>query len=249
MEQAGTRSIREAASAVRQAHYLTVFTGAGVSTESGIPPFRGPDGLWSRYNPRYLELSYFHRHPLECWRVIKEIFYDFFAAAEPNQAHRVLARLEERGLLKALITQNIDNLHQQAGSKRVIELHGSSQTLTCTACGKTVPADPCYLDRLPPSCGCGGLLKPGCIFFGEDIPASAWNESLRAIEQTDLLMVIGSTGEVYPAASLPYQAASRGARIVEINPSASSYTRSITDIFIPLAAGAALPEIERLLDG
>ncbi len=249
MEQADTRSISEAADALRQARYLTVFTGAGVSAESGIPPFRGPDGLWSRYNPTHLELAYFHRHPLECWRVIKEIFYDFFAAAEPNQAHRVLALFEERGLLKALITQNIDNLHQQAGSKQVIELHGSSRTLTCTACGKTVPADPCCLERLPPTCGCGGLLKPGCIFFGEDIPAAAWNESLRAIERTDVLMVIGSTGEVYPAASLPYQAASGGARIVEINPSASNYTHSITDIFIPLAAGAALPAIERLLDG
>ena len=103
-------AIREAARILRSSSYLVAFTGAGISVESGVPPFRGPDGLWSSYDPKYLELSCLHQYPEECWRILKEIFYEHFAAAEPNEAHRVLARLEQRGLLKAVITQNIDSV-------------------------------------------------------------------------------------------------------------------------------------------
>jgi NAD-dependent deacetylase len=103
-------SIQQAVQLIRDARHLVAFTGAGISVESGVPPFRGPNGLWSSYDPKYLELSYFHRHPDECWRILKEIFYEHFAAARPNDAHRVLAYLEKRNLLKALITQNIDSV-------------------------------------------------------------------------------------------------------------------------------------------
>jgi len=126
--------LEQAADALRRAKRAVAFTGAGISVESGIPPFRGPDGLWSRYDPQVLDLSYFHAHPLESWQVIKEIFYDYFGRARPNEAHKALARLEQAGYLQGVITQNIDNLHQEAGSRHVVEYHGTSRYLTCTAC-------------------------------------------------------------------------------------------------------------------
>jgi len=233
---------------ILDARYLTAFTGAGISVESGIPPFRGPGGLWSRYDPQTLELSYFHRHPKEAWPVIREIFYDHFQQAQPNEAHRVLARLEERGLLKVLITQNIDNLHYLAGSKKIVEFHGNSRQLLCTSCGKVVPADPKLLTDLPPRCGCGGLLKPDFIFFGENIPAKALQESSQAVRRTDVMLVVGSTGEVYPAAGLPQEAAHHGAQIIEINPSPSNFTSTITRVFIQMKAAEALPLIEEALE-
>lgn len=242
-------AIRETVNLIRDARHLIAFTGAGISVESGVPPFRGANGLWSTYDPKYLELSYFHRHPDECWGILKEIFYEHFAAARPNDAHRVLARLEQQGLLKATITQNIDNLHQLAGSKRVIEFHGNTRDLLCLSCGAITAADPVLLDNLPPRCSCGGILKPACVFFGEAIPQEAWFESRREIQAADLILIVGSTGEVYPAASLPHQAAEKGARIVEINPEQSNFTHTITDLSIPLPAGDAMKRIEGLLNG
>ena len=232
---------------IQSANHLIAFTGAGISVESGVPPFRGPGGLWSSYNPRYLELSYFRRHPDRCWNILKEIFYEHFAKAKPNDAHRVLAQQEELGLVKAIITQNIDNLHQLAGSKRVIEFHGNTRDLACMACGQIIEASPERLKVLPPRCDCGGVLKPDCIFFGEGIPQKAWLESRLEIEAADVLLIIGSTGEIYPAAGLPYQAAENGAKIIEINPEESNFTNTITDLFIALPAGRAMNRIEELL--
>jgi NAD-dependent deacetylase len=239
--------IQEAVQIIRDARHLVAFSGAGISVESGVPPFRGPNGLWSSYNPKYLELSYFHRHPERCWRILKEIFYEHFAAARPNDAHRVLAQLEAQGLLKAVITQNIDNLHQLAGSKKVIEFHGNTRNLLCLNCGKVTAANPEALELLPPRCSCGGILKPDCIFFGEAIPEEAWVESRREIQTADVVLIVGSTGEVYPAASLPHQAAENGARIIEINPKESNFTQTITDVFIALPAGKAMNRVEEIL--
>jgi NAD-dependent deacetylase len=239
--------LQKAVTVIQNSHHLVAFTGAGISVESGVPPFRGPHGLWSSYDPKYLELSYLHRYPDKCWRILKEIFYEYFAAAKPNDAHRVLAKLEELGLLKAVITQNIDNLHQLAGSRRVIEFHGNTRDLRCLNCGKITAADPKLLEVLPPRCTCNGILKPDCIFFGEEIPQIAWLESQVEIEAADALLIIGSTGEVFPAASLPYQAAGKAARIVEINPEDSNFTNAISDVFIPLPAGEAMNGIEGLL--
>jgi NAD-dependent deacetylase len=240
-------NLREAVAVIINSRHLVAFTGAGISVESGVPPFRGSDGLWSSYDPKYLELSYFHRHPDKCWRILKEIFYEHFATAQPNDSHHVLARLEARGLLKAVITQNIDNLHQLAGSKNVIEFHGNTRDLLCLGCGEITGANPELLGVLPPRCSCGGILKPDCIFFGEQIPQNAWFESRRQIEAADVVLIVGSTGEVYPAASLPHQAAERGARIIEINPEQSNFTHTITDLFIALPAGRAMIRIEGIL--
>ncbi len=226
-------AISQAAEALRRAQRAVAFTGAGISVESGIPPFRGPEGLWSRYDPQVLDLDYFFAHPRASWEVIKEIFYDFFGKAKPNPAHFACARLEAAGVLAGVITQNIDNLHQEAGSRRVIEYHGTSRWLTCTQCGHKVEAQPELLAELPPRCPrCGGLLKPDFIFFGEPIPAeaqaAAWEETRRA----DVWVVVGTTGEVYPAALLPIAAKEHGATIIEINVRPSNYTHQITDIFL-----------------
>jgi NAD-dependent deacetylase len=240
--------ILAAASLLRAARHLTAFTGAGISVESGIPAFRGPGGLWARHDPRTLELSYFRSHPRECWEVLRELFYDHLSQAQPNEAHRVLARWEARGLLKAVITQNIDNLHTRAGCRRVIEFHGHTRTLSCLACGKAVPAESADLTTLPPRCPCGGVLKPDLVFFGEDIPATARQTAEEEIQQTDVLLVIGSTGEVYPAASLPYRAAELGARIIEINPMPSAFTKAIQTLLLSMPAGEALTGLDRALE-
>lgn len=230
-----------AATAIRDARRVTAFTGAGVSVESGIPPFRGEGGLWSRYDPVFLEIGHFRAHPRSSWALIKEIFYDYFGAAEPNAAHRGLATLEQQGRLQCVITQNIDNLHQEAGSREVCEFHGTSHELVCEGCGGRRAAPEVDLSQLPPACpGCGGVLRPAFVFFGEPIPEQAMVRSLAEAQASDLFLVIGTTGEVMPACSIPFLAKRNGATIVEINPRRSSYTAQITDIFLQDAATAAM---------
>ncbi len=231
--------IEKAADLIRRAEYCTAFTGAGISVESGVPPFRGENGLWNRYDPMVLDLGYFHRNPEKSWPVIKEIFYRHFRTAEPNGAHLLLAELEEEGILKSLITQNIDDLHYRAGNRKVVEYHGNSRQLICTSCGKKVEANEHTIAGDPPRCDCGGIFKPDFIFFGESIPAEALRQSDEDTERTDCMILIGTTGEVYPAAMIPQLASQRGATIIEINPSESNYTKSITDVYMPLNAGEA----------
>lgn len=233
--------------AIGGARYLTAFTGAGVSVESGVPPFRGREGLWNRYDPKVLDIEFFTTHPEACWPVIREIFYDHFGKATPNAAHQVLAHLEQQGRLKCLITQNIDDLHHKAGSKRVIEYHGNSRELVCTSCGKRYAASAVDLANLPPRCTCSSILKPDFVFFGEGIPPQAILEAEEAVELTDVMLLIGTTGEVYPAASLPRLASDRGALIIEINPEPSLYSDEISDIVISLPAAVAMAAIEKRL--
>ncbi len=225
-------SIERAASLIRRSSYLVAFTGAGISVESGIPAFRGDEGLWNRYDPRTLEIGYFLAHPLESWKVIREIFYDHFGRAEPNDAHRALAVLEREGRLRALITQNIDNLHQKAGSRDVIEFHGNSQKLLCLDCGERRAAVEKDLEVLPPHCGCGGLLKPDFVFFGEGIPEQASSRAFAEAKRADVFLLIGTTGEVMPANMLPHDAKRHGASIIEVNTEPSLYTDRVTDIFL-----------------
>ena len=232
---------------IAESRKAAAFTGAGISVESGIPTFRGPEGLWSRYDPQVLDLGYFYEHPRESWEVIREIFYDYMGAkARPNAAHKLLAELERRGKLQGVITQNIDNLHQEAGSRYVVEFHGTAQTLLCTECGDRTPFTEHDLDTLPPLCKkCGGLLKPDFIFFGEGIPPQAYQASMALAETADLLLVIGTTGEVMPASMIPYEA--RQARVIEINVQPSAYTEHRTDLFLQAKATEAAKELaERL---
>ncbi len=241
--------LEKAAALIRESDYTIAFTGAGISVESGVPPFRGENGIWSRYNPRSLELGYFYEYPLESWLVIRELFYNFFGHALANPAHHALAGFERKGLLKSIITQNIDNLHQQAGSTEVYEFHGNSQKLVCLQCNNHfVPAD-IDLEDLPPRCNCGGLIKPDFIFFGENIPMEAYHRSIEAARNAQLVLVIGSTGEVMPAAQMPYLAKQNGASIIEVNPERSKFTHTITDIHLAGKAGEAMADLYRAVTG
>ena len=243
-------SAAAAARALENARYAVAFTGAGISVESGIPPFRGPGGLWSRYDPGFLEIGYFRRQPGDSWKLIKEIFYDFFGTARPNAAHLGLAELERRGLLQEVITQNIDNLHQEAGSGVVHEFHGTCSYLKCSRCGHRLPARKVKLEPLPPYCdACGGVLRPDFVFFGEAIPEPANSNSFAAARKADLFLVVGTTGEIMPASLIPHLAKENGALIVEINPQPSNYTDTITDIFLHEKATIAVEAILQNLGG
>jgi NAD-dependent deacetylase len=236
----------EAIRLLKQSKYTTAFTGAGISVESGIPPFRGSGGIWDKYDPGMLEISYFKANPKEAWVVIKEIFYDFFGKAEPNKAHRILAEMERKGLISVTITQNIDNLHQEAGCRKVYEFHGNSKRLICLACHKTYFLGEISIDHLPPDCRiCGGLLKPDFVFFGEPIPQMALSASYEAAINSDVFLIIGTTGEVMPANQIPFMAKENGASIIEINPEPSHYTERITDLFLK---GKAVEMMEKIGD-
>ncbi|MCP5047449.1 MAG: NAD-dependent deacylase [bacterium] len=238
--------ISQAAELIRNSKHTTVFTGAGISVESGIPPFRGKGGLWNTYDPAKLEISYFHAHPAECWGILKEIFYDLFGKAAPNDAHKGVAELEQKGYAKAVITQNIDNLHQEAGSKTVYEFHGTSRLLRCMTCYTPFEAQQISLEKLPPMCRvCMGLLKPDFIFFGEGIPKEVSFQSFYEAQIADVFLVIGTTGEVMPACEIPFRAKKNGAKIIEINPEPSNFTPGATDIFL---RGKATEMMNRIVE-
>jgi len=235
---------KQAAKAIKSANHVVGFTGAGISVESGIPPFRGKDGLWSKYDPAFLAVSYFSQRPKESWALIKEIFYDFFGQAKPNAAHYGLAAMEQNGLIQAIVTQNIDNLHYEAGSKTVYEFHGTSQYLICSSCGKRYHVSEIDLDNLPPLCtGCGHVLKPDFVFFGEPIPEQVNRASFHEAEVADVFLLIGTTGEIMPASMIPHIAKRNGAVIIEVNPKKSNYTNSITDIFLQEKAAEAMTRL------
>jgi len=228
------QEINKAAEAIRNATFVSAFTGAGISVESGIPPFRGSSGLWDKYDPQLLELNYFMQYPEASWRVIKEIFFDTFSTARPNRAHLVLAEMEKAGYLQAIVTQNIDNMHQVAGSTVVHEFHGSSRDLVCTKTGEKIPVAHADLDAIPPiHPATGGLLKPDFIFFGEAIPMQAFQDSVEAASKSDVFLIIGTTGEVMPASQIPRIAKDNGATMIEVNIDPSNFTTGITDIFLP----------------
>lgn len=243
-----TRLIEKAARILAEAENCYVFTGSGISVESGIPSFRGPEGLWSQYDPKVLDLSFFKMNPLESWQAIKEIFYNFMGKARPNPAHTVLAKLEDAGIVKGIITQNIDNLHHLAGSKNVVEFHGNSRKLVCLSCGAYYDASEEMFQSLPPRCNCSGILKPDFVFFSESIPPDALARSEEITRIADVIVVMGTTGEVYPAASIPQMASSNGAIIIEINIEKSNFTGIITDLFIKRKASEVMEDILKLLD-
>lgn len=242
------KNIEEAAELILNQTHVTGFTGAGVSVESGIPPFRGENGLWNKYDPGILDLDYFYSNPLDSWKVIKEIFYDFFGSAKPNRAHYALAEMEKMNLIRAVITQNIDNLHQEAGSTTVYEFHGNSRKLECQKCNVKYDASEEIISELPPRCPkCQTVLKPDFIFFGEMIPEYAYMKAVEEAKKADIFLVIGSTGEVVPASMIPSMAKQNGVRIIEVNPSRSLFTDSVTDIFLQGKATEVMDELLTLL--
>lgn len=242
--------IENAAFRLRNAKRAVAFTGAGISVDSGIPPFRGEDGIWAKYDPSFLELDTFLRAPAESWMVIKEIFYDAFDKAEPNSAHRMLAKLEKEGYITGVITQNIDHLHQAAGNEHVIEFHGNNQFLTCLQCKRRVKVKPGIFNVFPPKCAeCGSVLKPEFVFYGEDIPQRAFDAAYEQTRFADVWLVIGTTGEVMPACAMPIEAKRNRAKIIEINTQPSQFTDTITDIFLQGKASDVLEALYKVLHG
>ena len=219
---------------------ITVLTGAGISAGSGIPTFRGAaDSLWERYRPEDLATPRaFANDPELVWR-----WYDWrrglIAAARPNAAHEALAALQDKAQV-TLVTQNVDGLHQRAGSRGVIEFHGSIWTLRCTGCGKSGEDLRAPLP-IPPMCGdCGALLRPGVVWFGEGIDPQVMGRAAAAAADCELMLVVGTAGAVYPAAGLVSTARARGARVLEFNLEPGGVTH-LADLFVPGDATLTLP--------
>ncbi len=239
----------EAARIVKDSSHLIALTGAGISVESGIPDFRSAGGLWEKYDPaEYATIDAFRANPVKIWDMIFDMT-DITRNARPNPAHEALAKLERMDRLKHIITQNIDNLHQEAGSTKVIEYHGNASRLECLSCSSSYPADEFEITGTPPECfECGAILKPSVIFFGEMIPRDALIDSQALAESSDAVLVVGTSAIVYPASSIPYIAKQRGARIVEMNLEQTGLTLSITDVFIQGRVGETLPKLLECLE-
>ena len=225
---------------IRQSCWAAALTGAGVSTDAGIPDFRSPAGLWSDpLTMARLSAWGFRLSPKQFYETAFKLLPSLLAA-RPTQTHRLLVRLEQAGKLRWIITQNIDGLHQAAGSTSVIELHGSYRQCRCTRCGHNVglaevlaqgnPKD------LPPRCHCGGILKPDLVLFGDPLPQEVFARALEVVKRCDLLMVLGSSLVVYPAAELPRRAREAGAKIIIVNREATPYDE-IADVVLHIELG------------
>ncbi len=237
----------ELAELLRRCQVAAALTGAGISVESGIPSFRGVHGLWTRYNPmEYAHIQAFLDNPAKVWGMLRELD-ELIRQARPNPAHHALATLEKMSKLKGIITQNVDNLHQAAGSKNVIEFHGNARRFVCLRCRRQI--DPATLDfsQTPLYCSCGGLIKPDIVFFGEEIPPAANRAAFDLAEACDLMLVIGTSAAVMPANFLPKAAKNHGAVIVEINLEPTELTRRFTDYFLEGSASQILSETVALL--
>ena len=239
--------LKEAAHLIKNARYGVVFTGAGVSVESGIAPFTGAGGLWNQYDPKFIEINFFLSDPKRSWEEMKKIFFTDMDEASPNKAHEVIAKLEQKGFVKGVITQNIDGLHQKAGSCNVQEFHGTIKTLSCSACGRKYQLEEVDISQVPPHCFCGRVLKPDFVFYGEGIPSLAYQKSLEMAENADVMIIVGTAGQVMPACSLPLTAKQFGAKIIEINPQPSAFTETITDYYFPQKATEFFSELAKEL--
>jgi len=227
---------------LREASSVAALTGAGISAESGIPTFRGAGGLWREFRAEDLATpEAFARDPRLVWE-----WYDWrrglIARAEPNAGHRALAELERRAGRFTLITQNVDGLHDRAGSRNVLKVHGDIWMVRCTACGRETRDDRVPLPELPPRCECGGLLRPGVVWFGEPLPDNVWLEAERATRQASVFLVIGTAAVVYPAAGLVPLAKAAGAKVIEINLDETPYSAQV-DCSLRGRAGELLPEV------
>ena len=236
-------SVEHLAKLIVEAQPCVVLTGAGVSTESGIPDFRSRTGIWRRYDPmEYATIDAFRRDPAKVW--------DFYAKrlailadARPNAAHVVLAELERDGLVEAVITQNVDRLHQAAGSRRVIEVHGSIRSASCLACGHREEYERVLeLGPVPACVECGAVLKPDVVMFGELLPAEAIDEASGLSGSAGLLLVVGSSLEVHPVAGLPDVALRSGARLAIVNRGSTPYDAH-ADVRIDASAGDTLTAV------
>ena len=227
---------------LQQARSVAVLTGAGVSAESGVPTFRDTNGLWNQYRVQDLATpSAFARDPKVVWE-----WYNWrrgvLAEVKPNAGHYALAELEKRLPAFTLITQNVDGLHELAGSRNVLALHGSVWSVRCIACRRESMDKRIPMPEIPPRCECGGLLRPGVVWFGEALPTKIWKAAEAAARAADLFLVIGTSAVVYPAAGLAQLAKSSGARMVEINIAETPLSGEI-DQFLQGPSGELLPQL------
>ena len=228
---------------------VCVLTGAGVSQESGVPTFRGPDGLWRQFRVEDLATpEAFARDPLLVWE-----WYawrrELIDRAQPNAAHRALADLEQRiaaqpGGQFTLLTQNVDGLHERAGSRHVLRLHGSLWHLRCSDCDQEREDRSVPLNPFPPRCNCSALLRPAVVWFGEPLPEQEWSQAARAAAQAEVFLVVGTSALVHPAASLPLVARQNGARLVEINP-VSTPLSDLADCIVRGTAAETLGKLRK----
>lgn len=244
--------IHKTARLIAEARHIVALTGAGISVESGIPPFRGPGGLWEKFDPMEVgHIQSFMRDPEKVWRLLISEMREVLAAARPNPAHLGLARLEAMGILKTVITQNVDGLHQMAGSRDVVEFHGNFAWLQCLNCGGRVRTVDVDLSRMPPRCECGGIFRPECVFFGEMIPPADLDRSQIASSTCDLMLVVGCSAVVQPAAYMPVIARQSGAAVIEINPEPTPLTGRTSAFLIQGKAGPTMKkivaEVERIM--
>ncbi len=237
------RLFREAAETLRARGRAVALTGAGISVESGIPAFRGSQGMWEKYDPmEYATIGAFRKDPEKVWGMLSEMV-DLLSRAVPNPAHLGLAEMERRGVLRTVITQNVDGLHQAAGSRRVIEFHGNAEELICLSCWKRYPARVKIREGIPPRCACGKILKPNLVLFGEPIPWEAQEEAETEAKRCSVLLVIGMSAQVAPACDIPLLSKRSGAVIIEINPEETLLTGSVTDLYIRENAGYAVSRL------
>ncbi len=216
----------------------TALTGAGISTESGIPPFRGKGGLWEKYDPMEVaHIDSFLQDPEKVWNLLFKDMKDVLDKATPSDSHKGLAKLEELGILKTIITQNVDGLHQMAGNRDVIEFHGNMAWQRCMECDAHFKTSKVKITEIPPRCDCGGILRPNAVLFGEMIPQEALWRSRQVATDCDVMLVIGTSAVVQPAALMPVVAKESGAKIIEINPESTLLTGDISDYLIKGPAG------------
>jgi NAD-dependent deacetylase len=247
MTTATDAALAEAAVLLCRARAGIAFTGAGISVESGIPHFRGEGGLWTKFDPyKVAHIDTFRKDPAQYWTYSRN---HRRTDAQPNPAHRALVELEQAGHLRAVVTQNTDGLHQQAGSGRVIELHGSSHEVVCLDCEARLPRD--QADRMNhehcpprcPSCG-GGFLKPTVVLFGEALPVDALRDAQALAMAADVVLIVGSSLQVYPAAGIPRLAREHGAELCIVNAEPTPFDR-MAAVVINGKAGEILPQVVR----
>lgn len=229
---------------VRSAKSIAVLTGAGISAESGVPTFRGPGGLWRQYRPEDLATpEAFARDPKLVWE-----WYSWrrslIADTKPNTGHCALVELEQRAQRFTLVTQNVDGLHDRAGSRTPLKVHGDLWQVRCVTCGTERRDERLEFPELPPRCECGGLLRPAVVWFGETLPLDVLDAAERACADADLMLVVGTSAVVWPAAGLVPLAKNNGARVIEVNLEETPFSGSL-DCCLRGKAGEVLPELIR----
>ena len=236
------QALKKATKILSQSRLTIALTGAGISVESGIPPFRGPGSLWEGLDPMdFSHIDAFTKNPARVWEVLVKRLKTILDKAKPNPGHLALCHLEQRGLLAAIVTQNVDSLHQKAGSREVIEFHGTFARLSCMACEETIKSESLKVTTLPPTCPCGGIYRPDCVFFGEAIAEEALLRSQQLALASQAVLVVGTSALVQPAAMVPTWAKQSGATVIEVNPAPTTLTATTTDIFLQGNAGHVLP--------